>query len=183
MIAKVCDRESRRDSWFENRLVFMVFPGVFSFVLQAISPDDRFLLTADRDEKIRVSCLPNCYHIHTFCLGHTQWVVCLMFSDYTCYCSSLELYQKSSGLKEGGCADTRSGCSPALAISLWPFNVSGYSTSGTQNQGLYITSKPQGATCLLQSTRSEGGMGQGWRKKQNIYESIWSTGIYISRFL
>ena len=22
MIAKVCDRESRRDSWFENRLVF-----------------------------------------------------------------------------------------------------------------------------------------------------------------
>ena len=29
MIAKVCDRKSRRDSWFENRLVFIVFfcPG------------------------------------------------------------------------------------------------------------------------------------------------------------
>ena len=24
MIAKVCDREIRRDSWFENRLVFTV---------------------------------------------------------------------------------------------------------------------------------------------------------------
>ena len=24
MIAKVCDRESRRDTWFENRLVFNI---------------------------------------------------------------------------------------------------------------------------------------------------------------
>ena len=25
MIAKVCDRESRRDSWFENRLVVLTY--------------------------------------------------------------------------------------------------------------------------------------------------------------
>ena len=28
MIAKVCDRESRRDSWFENRLVYYAIISV-----------------------------------------------------------------------------------------------------------------------------------------------------------
>ncbi|XP_033118587.1 tRNA (guanine-N(7)-)-methyltransferase non-catalytic subunit wdr4-like isoform X1 [Anneissia japonica] len=40
----------------------------------AISPDDKYIVTADRDEKIRVSHLPNCYNIHCFCLGHTDLV-------------------------------------------------------------------------------------------------------------
>ncbi|XP_071955104.1 tRNA (guanine-N(7)-)-methyltransferase non-catalytic subunit wdr4-like [Antedon mediterranea] len=39
-----------------------------------ISPDDKYILTADRDEKIRVSHLPNCYNIECFCLGHTDLV-------------------------------------------------------------------------------------------------------------
>ncbi|XP_058517567.1 tRNA (guanine-N(7)-)-methyltransferase non-catalytic subunit WDR4 isoform X3 [Ochotona princeps] len=40
----------------------------------AVSPDDRFVLTADRDEKIRVSwaAAPHC--IESFCLGHTEFV-------------------------------------------------------------------------------------------------------------
>ncbi|XP_005375865.1 PREDICTED: tRNA (guanine-N(7)-)-methyltransferase non-catalytic subunit WDR4 isoform X2 [Chinchilla lanigera] len=40
----------------------------------AVSPDDRFVLTADRDEKIRVSwaAAPHC--IEAFCLGHTEFV-------------------------------------------------------------------------------------------------------------
>ena len=32
MIAKVCDRKSRRDSWFENRLVFCCFFNIFWFM-------------------------------------------------------------------------------------------------------------------------------------------------------
>ncbi|XP_033628731.1 tRNA (guanine-N(7)-)-methyltransferase non-catalytic subunit WDR4-like [Asterias rubens] len=39
-----------------------------------VSKDDKFILTSDRDEKIRVSCLPNAYNIHAFCLGHTEFV-------------------------------------------------------------------------------------------------------------
>ena len=30
MIAKVCDRESRRDTWFENRLVLIIMVPIFS---------------------------------------------------------------------------------------------------------------------------------------------------------
>lgn len=41
------------------------------------SPDDRFVITCDRDEKIRVSHLPNAYNIQTYCLGHEDAVTCL----------------------------------------------------------------------------------------------------------
>lgn len=39
---------------------------------QAVSPDDRFVLTADRDEKIRVSWALAPHSIEAFCLGHTE---------------------------------------------------------------------------------------------------------------
>ncbi|KAI9184262.1 tRNA (guanine-N(7)-)-methyltransferase non-catalytic subunit trm82 [Blastocladiella emersonii ATCC 22665] len=35
---------------------------------------DQFLITADRDEKIRVSQFPKGFNIEGFCLGHTQFV-------------------------------------------------------------------------------------------------------------
>ncbi|KAI0235593.1 WD repeat-containing protein 4 [Massospora cicadina] len=49
--------------------------------IKALSPDDKFIITADRDEKVRVSCYPNGYNIHTFCLGHREFVssLCLPF--------------------------------------------------------------------------------------------------------
>ncbi|KAM9364113.1 tRNA (guanine-N(7)-)-methyltransferase non-catalytic subunit wdr4 isoform 1-T1 [Pholidichthys leucotaenia] len=39
-----------------------------------LSPDDQFIITADRDEKIRVSHLRSPHNIQSFCLGHTQFV-------------------------------------------------------------------------------------------------------------
>ncbi|XP_041807474.1 tRNA (guanine-N(7)-)-methyltransferase non-catalytic subunit wdr4 isoform X2 [Chelmon rostratus] len=42
------------------------------------SPDDRYIITADRDEKIRVSLLRSPYNIQSFCLGHQQFVSALL---------------------------------------------------------------------------------------------------------
>ncbi|XP_027352782.1 tRNA (guanine-N(7)-)-methyltransferase non-catalytic subunit wdr4 [Abrus precatorius] len=48
------------------------------------SPDGRFILSADRDFKIRVTNFPNkplngAHQIQSFCLGHTEFVSCLAF--------------------------------------------------------------------------------------------------------
>ena len=42
-----------------------------------LSRDGNFIITCDRDEKIRVSHYPNAYNIHNYCLGHTDFVSCL----------------------------------------------------------------------------------------------------------
>ena len=39
--------------------------------------DESFMITAERDEKIRVSNFPNSYNIESFCLGHTCHVSAL----------------------------------------------------------------------------------------------------------
>ena len=38
------------------------------------SNGQKYILTCDRDEKIRVSCYPNAYNILNFCLGHTDFI-------------------------------------------------------------------------------------------------------------
>lgn len=54
--------------------------GHVSMLLDVVvSPGGKFIATAERDEKIRVSCLPNAYTIHTYCLGHTEFVNRLSF--------------------------------------------------------------------------------------------------------
>ncbi|XP_019288227.2 tRNA (guanine-N(7)-)-methyltransferase non-catalytic subunit WDR4 isoform X1 [Panthera pardus] len=49
--------------------------GHLSMLLDvAVSPDDCYVLTADRDEKIRVSWAAAPHSIESFCLGHTEFV-------------------------------------------------------------------------------------------------------------
>ncbi|NXL65263.1 WDR4 methyltransferase, partial [Chordeiles acutipennis] len=49
--------------------------GHLSLVLDvALSPDDRYILTADRDEKIRVSLAKAPYYIESYCMGHKEFV-------------------------------------------------------------------------------------------------------------
>ncbi|KAL7070529.1 hypothetical protein ACQ4LE_010567 [Meloidogyne hapla] len=49
--------------------------GHFSMLLDfCISPNGKFVLTADRDEKIRISRFPQTFVIEGFCFGHTSFV-------------------------------------------------------------------------------------------------------------
>lgn len=53
---------------------------------QLLSPAGDLLLSADRDEKIRVSQYPKAYNIEAYCLGHTEYVhdsiiPCRLFSS------------------------------------------------------------------------------------------------------
>jgi len=49
--------------------------GHLSMLLDMIITNDgQYIVTCDRDEKIRVSKFPNSYNIQTFCLGHTEFV-------------------------------------------------------------------------------------------------------------
>ncbi|KAJ4436065.1 tRNA (guanine-N(7)-)-methyltransferase non-catalytic subunit wdr4 [Periplaneta americana] len=44
-----------------------------------VSPDEKYVITCDRDEKIRVSKYPNTYTIHSYCLGHEEFITGLSF--------------------------------------------------------------------------------------------------------
>ena len=49
--------------------------GHLSMILDLkLSPDQKFLISSDRDEKIRISKYPNCYNIESFCMGHKEYV-------------------------------------------------------------------------------------------------------------
>ncbi|ETN64192.1 hypothetical protein AND_004071 [Anopheles darlingi] len=45
----------------------------------AISPDERYIVTCDRDEKIKVTSYPDCHNIECYCLGHLEYVGALAF--------------------------------------------------------------------------------------------------------
>lgn len=55
-----------------------------------VSPDEKYIITCDRDEKIRVSRYPNAYNIQSYCLGHKEFVtgLSLLPTDKTVLISS-----------------------------------------------------------------------------------------------
>ncbi|RZF48648.1 hypothetical protein LSTR_LSTR010738 [Laodelphax striatellus] len=58
--------------------------GHLSMLLDVIvSPDEQFIITCDRDEKIRVSLYPNAYNIQTYCLGHEEFVTSLQLLPHS----------------------------------------------------------------------------------------------------
>ncbi|CAK9831051.1 tRNA (guanine-N(7)-)-methyltransferase non-catalytic subunit wdr4 [Anthophora retusa] len=49
--------------------------GHLSMLLDVlVTEDERYIITTDRDEKIRVSMFPNSYNIVSYCLGHRKFV-------------------------------------------------------------------------------------------------------------
>ncbi|KAF4527775.1 hypothetical protein B566_EDAN015831 [Ephemera danica] len=83
-----------------------------------ITPDERFLISCDRDEKIRVSCFPNTYNIHSYCLGHDLFVSSLLLLPHntntlvsTSGDGSLRLWDYLSG-RQLSCVDVQQKLKP-----------------------------------------------------------------------
>lgn len=55
----------------------LVLGHTSSLTTMLLTPDHKYLITADRDEHIRVSQYPKGYNIERFCLGHTKYVSAL----------------------------------------------------------------------------------------------------------
>ncbi|XP_053920917.1 tRNA (guanine-N(7)-)-methyltransferase non-catalytic subunit WDR4 [Cuculus canorus] len=93
--------------------------GHLSLLLDvALSPDDRYIVTADRDEKIRVSLTKAPYIIVSYCLGHTEFVnKILVIPNYPDLLlsasgdSTLRLWEYKSG-EEVYCCHLSSICGP-----------------------------------------------------------------------
>ncbi|KFO85601.1 tRNA (guanine-N(7)-)-methyltransferase non-catalytic subunit WDR4, partial [Buceros rhinoceros silvestris] len=91
--------------------------GHLSLLLDVVlSPDDRYILTADRDEKIRVSLTKAPYSIVSYCLGHREFVSkILVIPNYPDLLvsasgdSTLRLWEYKSG-EEVYCCDLSSVC-------------------------------------------------------------------------
>ncbi|XP_041466727.1 tRNA (guanine-N(7)-)-methyltransferase non-catalytic subunit wdr4-like [Lytechinus variegatus] len=86
----------------ENKESVLILGHVSMLLDVVISHDDKYILTAERDEKIRVSHLPNAYNIHTFCLGHTEFLsrLYILSSDQLISCagdSTMMLWDYKNG--------------------------------------------------------------------------------------
>lgn len=54
--------------------------GHLSMLLDiVVTENDKFVVTCDRDEKIRVSCYPNSYNVYSYCLKHTEYVASIIY--------------------------------------------------------------------------------------------------------
>jgi tRNA (guanine-N(7)-)-methyltransferase subunit TRM82 len=71
---KANTQEGRKSlaSHFNPSLGTLVLGHTSSLTTMLLTPDDQFLITADRDEHIRVSHYPKGYNIERFCMGHTK---------------------------------------------------------------------------------------------------------------
>ncbi|XP_033752221.1 tRNA (guanine-N(7)-)-methyltransferase non-catalytic subunit wdr4-like [Pecten maximus] len=78
---KVRDEDTKQNSKSEDdNKGAQLMLGHLSMLLDVVlTQDDQYIVTCDRDEKIRVSHYPNSYNIHTFCLGHKGYVTNLVY--------------------------------------------------------------------------------------------------------
>lgn len=120
-----------------------VILGHISMVLDVlVTPDENFIITSDRDEKIRVSSFPNAYNIIAYCLGHTEFVssITLLPHDLNCLISTsgdgtVRLWNYQEGSELNVC-NTFTNCTTTCEVKEEDLGL----TAITDAVGLFLTS-------------------------------------------
>jgi hypothetical protein len=60
----------------------MPVKGPSQFIKKTLTENERFLITSDRDEKIRISHFPNSYNIEAYLLKHKEFVGNIAYLSY-----------------------------------------------------------------------------------------------------
>jgi len=105
----------------------------------------RYLVSADRDEKLRVSSWPRCYNVESYCLGHTRFVstLCAVTNPSPLLGSSID----GKELMVSGGGDG--------ALRLWQLS------SGRLLHTLYLKRRLLSTTSITTSSSSMGERGVG----------------------
>eukprot|EP00124_Ichthyophonus_hoferi_P000151 Ihof_evm15s5 gene=Ihof_evmTU15s5 len=57
--------------------------GILTMLMDVVvTSNGKYIITADRDDKARISAYPNTYNIQSFCLGHTNMVTSLCLPEH-----------------------------------------------------------------------------------------------------
>ena len=59
----------------------LLFGHISMLLAMKICPQEKFIVTCDRDEKVRVTNYPSVYNIQAYLLGHREFVSCCTFID------------------------------------------------------------------------------------------------------
>jgi tRNA (guanine-N(7)-)-methyltransferase subunit TRM82 len=80
-----------------------------------LSFDEKFIITADRDEHIRVSWYPQGYTIEIYCLGHEKCVMLLLYASVEqgpiLFTDSSPLFTCPSSPQQNSCLEVAIRCS------------------------------------------------------------------------
>ncbi|XP_068220075.1 tRNA (guanine-N(7)-)-methyltransferase non-catalytic subunit wdr4 [Palaemon carinicauda] len=75
-MSECADSNGTEEKITDSKVESEVLLGHLSMLLDvAVTKDQKYVITCDRDEKIRISHYPNAYNIESFCLGHTEFVM------------------------------------------------------------------------------------------------------------
>ncbi|XP_073832608.1 tRNA (guanine-N(7)-)-methyltransferase non-catalytic subunit wuho [Musca autumnalis] len=129
--------------------------GHLSIVYDVLwSADEKYIVTCDRDDKIRVTNYPETAEIHTYCLGHKEFVAGMVFlNDNTLLSVSGDKTLKVWNYKEGKELKSVELPAPGIKLALKCLDVNKYELSVLLHQ-------PNECVIQYQITGGEGESGQ-----------------------
>ena len=165
--AKPKDALSSHENPSDGQLILGHASPLYAFTFTA---DEKFIVTADRDEHIRVSWFPKGYNIEMYCLGHLKCVIpplkiCASLMQFYRFVSAIHIPKNDSSSLISGGGD------PMLKIWDWATGVTKHSLSVLEVVEPFIviraSKKKRGGDDDEGAPEGAGKKSKGQRRKEN----------------